>query len=92
MTKIDFFRDHDFKDVKHLLDTEIKRLQSKGLGFIKHQAEVILSDEELLWNKGFLGDRIQLTVFFKWQRKHTMSIFGYVLSIYYCKYMQLTNI
>ncbi len=44
MTKIDFFQDHDFKDVQYLLDTEIKRLQSKGLGFIKHQAEVILSE------------------------------------------------
>ena len=39
------------------LDEEMKRLQSKGLGSQKRQAEELTVDEEeVLWEKGLLGD------------------------------------
>ena len=54
---IDFFSDGDFADFKASLDAEMKRLQSKGLGSKKRQAEVLSeSEEELLWQKKLLGD------------------------------------
>ncbi len=56
--KIDFFADHDFADFKKSLDAEMKRLQSKGLGSKKRQAEPLsLDEEEILWEKGLLGDK-----------------------------------
>ena len=54
---IDFFAHGDFAKFKASLDSELKRLQSKGTGSQKKQAEVLTEDEEdLLWNKGLLGD------------------------------------
>ena len=39
------------------LDSEMKHLQSKGLGSKKRQAEVLTrKNEEKLWEKGLLGD------------------------------------
>ncbi len=35
----------------------MKRLQSKGLGSNKRQAEPLSLDEEILWEKGLLGDK-----------------------------------
>ena len=56
-TSVDFFADSEFTDFKRSLDAEMKRLQSKGLGSIKKQAEVLTrDDEEKLWSKGLLGD------------------------------------
>ncbi len=56
--KSDFFADHDFADFKKSLDAEMKRLQSKGLGSKKCQAEPLsLNEEEILWEKGLLGDK-----------------------------------
>ncbi len=53
-----FFADHDFADFKKSLDAEMKRLQSKGLGSKKRQAEPLsLDKEEILWEKGLLGDK-----------------------------------
>ena len=44
----------DFIDFKHSLDAEMKRLQSKGVGYTKCQAEPLsLFNEEKLWQKGF---------------------------------------
>ncbi len=54
---IDFFTDSDFAEFKASLDAEMKRLQSNGTGSKKRQAETItLEEEELLWQKGLLGD------------------------------------
>ena len=54
---IDLFADSDFADFKATLDSEMKRLQSKGIGSQTKQAEIFLGDEEeLLWEGGFLGD------------------------------------
>ena len=50
-----FFTDSDFTDFKGMLDAEMKRLQSAGVGSKKRQAEVLTEeDEELLWQKGLL--------------------------------------
>ncbi len=55
---IDLFCDSDFADFKGTLDAEMKRLQSKGVGSKRRQAEPLTEDEEeLLWQKGLLGDR-----------------------------------
>ena len=55
---IDFFTDSDFVDLKKSHDAEMKRLQSKGLGSQKRQAEQITQqEEETLWQKGLLGDK-----------------------------------
>jgi len=58
---IDFFSDSDFVDFKASLDAEMKRLQSEGIGSSKRQAEV-LTQEELLWQKGLLGDATPQTL------------------------------
>ena len=53
---IDFFNDPTFADFKMNLDAEMKRLQKKGLGSTKRQAEPLsIEEEELLWSKGLLG-------------------------------------
>ena len=55
---IDFFVNSEFAEFKASLDSEMKRLQSKGVGSQTKQAEILSEDEEeLLWNGGFLGDR-----------------------------------
>ena len=55
---IDFFADNDFTDFKRSLDAEMKRLQAKGLGSTKRQAEVLtVDDEDKLWKEGLLGDK-----------------------------------
>ena len=54
---IDSFADSQFSDFKTSLDSEMKRLQSKGVGSLKRQAEVLtVEEEEMLWTKGLLGD------------------------------------
>ena len=54
---LDIYRSSDFIDFGRTLDAEMKRLQQKGLGSKKRQAEPITEQEEqLLWSKGLLGD------------------------------------
>ena len=54
---IDFFAHSDFANFKASLDSELKRLKSKGAGSQEKKAEVLTEDEEeLLWTKGLLGD------------------------------------
>ncbi len=52
---MDFFNDPVFADFKLNLDAEMKRLQRKGLGSKKRQAEPLSFEEEQLWEKGLLG-------------------------------------
>ena len=53
---IDFFNDPTFAEFKLNLDAEMKRLQKKGLGSKKRQAEPLsIEEEEQLWAKGLLG-------------------------------------
>ena len=54
---IDIYKDAEFADFRSCLDSEMKRLQSSGLGSRKRKAEPLsLEEEELLWRKGLLGD------------------------------------
>ncbi len=57
-TEIDFFKDHGFRSS---LDAEMKRLQSKGIGSVRKQAEPFtMQEEELLW--GGEGESWVITV------------------------------
>ena len=67
--EVDFFRDQDFAEFRGVLDAEMKRLKASGIGSQKRQAEPLsLEEEELLWEKGVLGDHspqaLLNTVFF----------------------------
>ena len=54
---LDIFKDNDFVEFRATLDAEMKRLQGKGLGSWKRQAEPLTEEEEeALWSKGVLGD------------------------------------
>lgn len=54
---IDFLKDSEFAEFRASLDSEMKRLQSKGLGSTHRQAEPFtIEEEELMWEKKFLGD------------------------------------
>ena len=54
---IDFYTDSNFADFKATLDSEMKRLQSKGVGSKTKQADILsVDEEELLWEGGYLGD------------------------------------
>ena len=54
---IDPFTQSDFTNFRASLDSELKRLQSKGVGSIKKQAKVLTKEEEdILWKERLLGD------------------------------------
>jgi hypothetical protein len=54
---LDLFKDQKFAAFQASLDGEMKRLQAKGLGNNRRQAEVITpEEEETLWRTGQLGD------------------------------------
>ena len=55
--QVDFFHDKDFAELWGVLDAEMKRLKSAGIGSQKRQAEPLTpEEEERLWEKGILGD------------------------------------
>ena len=66
----------------------MKRLQSAGIGSKTRQAEVLMEDEELLWQKSLLGDAASQTLldtmvymnglycFAKWQRIQTIDVYS----------------
>lgn len=55
--EIDFFKNASFSGFVATLDSEMKRIQSKGIGSKRRQAEPLTADEEeLLWQTGQLGD------------------------------------
>ena len=50
--QVNLFRNWDFHDFRASLDTEMKKLQQKGVGAKKRQAEVLTeANEELMWSK-----------------------------------------
>lgn len=54
--EVDIFKDLAFQDFRAALDSEMKRLQSEGLGSKKRQAEPLTEcEEENLWSTGQLG-------------------------------------
>ena len=55
--QVDFFHDKEFAECRSVLDSEMKRLKSQGVGSKKRKAEPLtVEDEEFLWEKGILGD------------------------------------
>ena len=51
------YGDPEFADMQSTLDSEMKRIQASGIGSRPKQAEIISEEEEeLLWQKGLLGD------------------------------------
>ena len=60
---IDLYKDACFADFRMCLDSEMKRLQRAGLGSQKKKAEPLTEEEEeLLWNKDYLGCKTPQTL------------------------------
>ena len=54
---LDIFKNSLFAEFRSTLDAEMKRLQGKGIGSKKKQAEPLTEEEEeALWKNGLLGD------------------------------------
>jgi len=54
---LDIFKDSRLTDFRSSLDSEMKRLQSLGIGSKKKQSEPLTTeDEEKLWEEGLLGE------------------------------------
>ena len=54
---LDLFKEPAYAQFRQTLDSEMKRLQRKGLGSSCIQAEPLTEqEEEILWQKGYLGD------------------------------------
>jgi hypothetical protein len=55
--QVDLLHSAEFASFQPSLDGEMKRLQAKGLGSTKRQADIITEEEEdILWEKGQHGD------------------------------------
>ena len=55
--ELDIFKDSEFAEFRTVLDSQMKRLQAAGIGANKKKAEPItVEEEEILWQKGLLGD------------------------------------
>ena len=55
--EMDFFKDPAFSELQKTLDSEMKRLRSRGLGCNPKKADPIsVEEEELLWSTGALGE------------------------------------
>ena len=60
---VDFFADPEFMDFRATLDSEMKRLRSSVIGSKEKQAEPLTEqEEEILWEKGLLGDATPQTL------------------------------
>ena len=54
---LDIYHDKEYAEFQTTIDAEMKRLQRNGHGSKRCQAEPLSEDdEEILWNKGLLGD------------------------------------
>ena len=54
---INFFTQPQYHSFKRVLDSEMERLKSKGIGVVVKRAEPIdKREEEILWSSGILGD------------------------------------
>ena len=54
---LDIFKDPSFAEFRATLDSEMKKVQSLGIGSKKKKAEPLtIEEEELLWQTGQLGD------------------------------------
>ena len=54
---LDLFKEPAYTQFRQTLDSEMKRLQGKGLGSSCKQADPLTEQvEEILWQKGYLGD------------------------------------
>lgn len=55
--EVDFFHDKEFAETRTILDSEMKRLKRDGIRTRGRKADPITpEEEEVLWNKGILGD------------------------------------
>ena len=55
---IDLFSDPEFRFLKSVLDSKMKKLRARGIGTTKKQAEPLSpEEEEMLWEKDLLGDK-----------------------------------
>ena len=67
-----FFKEPVYAQFRQILDSEMKRLQGKGLGSSRKQTEPLTEQEEdIPWQKGYLGDLHVWAVICvsKWSRK-----------------------
>ena len=54
---VGIFQDPSFAEFRSTLDSEMKKIQSLGIGTKKKQAEPLtIDEEELLWQTGQLGN------------------------------------
>ena len=61
--EIDIFKDPSFAEFRATLDSEMKKIQSLGIGSKERQAEPLtVEEEELLWQTGQLGDHSPQTI------------------------------
>ena len=57
MPEIDIFKCAGFSWFRMILDAEMKRLQTSGIGTAQRKTKPItFEDEEILWRKRILGD------------------------------------
>ena len=69
---LDIYTDSKFAEFRSTLDAEMKRLQQKGIGSVKRQAEPITEvEEDILCSKGLLGDHtpqalLNTIIFMNW--------------------------
>ena len=74
--QIGIFKDSGFSQFRMVLDSEMKRLQSAGIGANRRKAEPItFEEEEILWQKCILGDCSYSAVFVKYNGVHEWIVF-----------------
>ena len=53
---LDFFHDKAFAECRTVLDSKMKRLKREGVVVKGRKAEPLTEEEQILWDKGILGD------------------------------------